>query len=85
MRLSCVCAEDAEVEWRRGEEVLQDGERFRCLAEGGLHTLEILQPDKADTGEFSCSIVKFGRSGESTTSCQLEVIGEFWVNTRELH
>ena len=51
----------------------------------GEHLLEILCPEAADTGRYTCKIVKFGKEGESETECLLNIIGTFLSLFKDLN
>ena len=79
LRLSCLCAEDAQTSWlREGEEVEEEEERVVISRVEGESVLEISRLEESDAGQFSCKIVKFGKEGEDLTACRLNVIGNFF-------
>jgi len=74
MKLFCLCAEDAEVSWLKDEEEIhEDDEHIKISSSEGEHWLEIAFPELRDSAKYTCRIVKFGKEGESETSCHIEV------------
>ena len=74
--LSCLCAEDAETVWsREGEEIDPEDDHYQVTVTEGENILEIINPMATDSGRYTCSIVKFGKEGESKTECLLNVVG----------
>ena len=77
MKLFCLCAEDAEVSWLKDEEEIhEDDEHIKISSSEGEHWLEIAFPELRDSAKYTCRIVKFGKEGESETSCHIEVTGK---------
>ena len=86
VQLSCLCAEDAETVWcKDGEEIEEEEEHYQQTNTEGEHILEILCPEAADTGRYTCKIVKFGKEGESETECLLNIIGTFLSLFKDLN
>ena len=78
VKLHCLCAEDAETSWYKNDkEINEEDEHYQTYSCEGYHTLEIASPELSDIGKYTCKIIKFGKEGESETSCVLTVIGIF--------
>eukprot|EP00092_Neocalanus_flemingeri_P000855 GFUD01000912.1.p1 GENE.GFUD01000912.1~~GFUD01000912.1.p1 ORF type:complete len:2609 (-),score=679.76 GFUD01000912.1:80-7906(-) len=74
LTLSCLCAEDAKVSWHKDEEEInEEDEHYKTDSTEGEHILEINSPEDKDSARYSCKIIKFGKEGESETSCLLKI------------
>ena len=77
LKLSCLCAEDAQVSWFKDEEEInEEDEHLKTSSSEGEHVLEIPAPDVKDSAKYSCKIIKFGKEGESETSSHVEITGK---------
>ena len=80
IKLHCLCAEDAVTVWYKdNQEINEDDEHYQYYSCEGDNTLEIASPELSDIGKYTCKIIKFGKEGESETSCFLTIIGIFKV------
>ena len=75
LRLGCLCAEDAQTRWLKGGEEVTEDENCHTYREEGESVLQIERLEQSDAGKYTCKIVKFGKEGEDSTSCSLNVIG----------
>ena len=86
VKLSCLCAEDAQTVWiKDGDEVDLEDDHITVSSCEGENILEIKSPEESHNGRYSCKILKFGKEGHSDTSCLLNVIGNRQLLCRHLN
>lgn len=60
----------ARVEWRKGDTVLQSGDKYEIRQEGTRAELLIYEAEAQDAGEYTCD------SGDQQTTASLHVKGK---------
>ena len=68
--LRCQMSKAASVEWRKGSEILRDGDRYSLRQDGATCELQIRGLAVEDAGEYSCMC------GQERTSATLSVKGK---------
>ena len=71
--LRCRMSKAASVEWRKGSEILRDGDRYSLRQDGATCELQICGLAVEDAGEYSCVC------GQERTSAMLTVDGNDFV------
>ena len=85
VKLSCLCAEDAQTVWiKDGDEVDLEDDHITVSSCEGENILEIKSPEECHNGRYTCKILKFGKEGHSDTSCLLNVTGNMQLLCRHL-
>jgi len=68
--LRCELSKAAPVEWRKGSEILEDGDRYTLRQDGAVCELQIRGLAVVDTGTYSCVC------GQEKTSATLNINGK---------
>jgi len=65
---------EAKVKWfKDGKEIKAGDPKFLLKAEDGVQTLDIRDPQLADSGKYKCVIQDFGEEGENETECDVNI------------
>lgn len=68
--LQCQLSKKASVEWKKGIEILRDGDRYKLRQKGAMRELQIHGLTMSDAGEYSCVC------GEEKTTAILTIKGK---------
>ena len=67
------------VEWRRGEELLKNGDKYQMRKKDLQVEMKITDLSLDDTGDYTCVC------GEKSTEARITVNGEYYIHYNTLH
>lgn len=89
VKLRCeVSKADASIEWKKGEKVLRDGEKYQMKQSGSKLELVIRKSQPEDSGTYSCvcaevkssaTIIITGESHHIKATSVLEICTSHWL------